>query len=157
MTDRQKLILYVEEDLESLRHYFDMLRSEYDLTVGAHWELIEKRRKRPFDLLILDLMIHPRSYDLGGKIVESISFPQVNWRQTGLEFLRRLRKNEYADFGLPAHIPVVVATAVVDYKVREEIISDLRVEPKAYLEKPFTMDALRKAVSTILEGQKNNG
>ena len=152
MTERERRILYIEEDLDSLSDCFEMLREKYRLEVGADWDLIKQPREEPFDLLILDIMIHTDSRDSENKIVESIRFPGVKWRQTGLEFLRRLRKGDYTSFGLPPDTPVVVASAVVDHLVKEEIINDLGVDREAYLEKPFTMDALEAAVDMFTGG-----
>ncbi len=150
MEVQRKRILYIEDDPESILDLARILSEKHELQIGAHWELIRERRDQPFDLLILDIMIHPQSYDLDGRIVTNIRFPGVSWTRIGLEFLRRLRQDAYVHFGIPSDIPVIVASAIVDYEVQREIINELGVDPDVYLEKPFTKDTLEKAVQTAL-------
>lgn len=154
MTTKRKRILYIDEDPDSQKAHFEVLKEKYDLEVAADWKTIKQHRD-PFDLLILDIMVHPRSYNIHGKLVESISFPEVNWKRTGVEFLKRLRRDrEYEDFGLPSKIPVIVATAVIDFQMRSQIIKELGIPEEAYLEKPFTIDNLEQVVAMMLREHK---
>jgi CheY-like chemotaxis protein len=143
----EKMIFYFEDEPELLRDYFKVLRTKYKVVVGASREVIEHPPQRPVDLIIVDLMIHYSSFDEAEKEVENISYPGVGWQQTGVEFLRRVRAGNYEEFGFPATIPVIVATAKVDESTYEEV--EL-LGVKAYLEKPFSVDALEELVETIL-------
>lgn len=156
MREPRKRILYLEEDIDSLKDYIDMLRADYHVRAGATWALVQEDSPGPFHLLILDIMIHRESYAEAQRIVPSISFPGVDWKRTGLEFLRKLRTGAYTNFGLPANIPVIVASAVADHPTREEIRSLLKAGSGIYLEKPFTMDELEAAVSSCLEDDEPN-
>ena len=151
MPERTKKIFYLEDDGESVNDHYKVLREYYKVTLGAHEDLVATRRDEPFDLLILDLMIHPESSDAAGTIAKSIAFDKVEWQRVGLEFLERIRRGEYEEFGFPIDIPVVVATAVGEYRVQEKTIGELQVRADAYLEKPFTVDALLEAVAKCLK------
>jgi len=148
MPTQKKRILYLEDDPESVRDYYAILREKYEVIIGAHRDLLEKTRTQPVDLVIVDLMIHHYSSNAEDRLAPSISFQGINWQRTGVEFIRRLRAGEYEIFGLPATVPVIVATAVVDYAVQEQVLA-LGVE--AYKEKPFTLDEFDKAVKEALE------
>lgn len=150
MTEGKPRILYLEDDSESVQDFYTVLSKEYDVTLSAHRIVVETPRDQPFDLLILDLMIHLESEDSLGEVGESIAFPRINWRRTGLEFLRQVRAGRYAQFGIPQEIPAVAATAVGEYSVREEAIHNLGILPDLYLEKPFRMDTLLLAVKNAL-------
>jgi CheY-like chemotaxis protein len=142
-----KSILYFEDDPQSLRDYCSVLRSKYKVVIGADRHLIEQHRQHPVDLVIIDLLIHHHSLDEEENPVENVRFPQVNWKRTGVEFLRRLRAGDYEEFGLSAAVPVVIATAAVDYSVQHDV---MQLGPNAYLEKPFTIDQLEEAIDAVL-------
>lgn len=143
----KKSIFYFEDEPELLRDYFRILRMKYNVIVGASQELIEQERLQPMGLLVVDLLIHHSGFDESEKEVMNITYPDVKWQRTGLEFLKRVRAGDYERFGFPALIPVVAATAVIDSSTREEI-EGLGI--KKYLEKPFSVDKLEKAIDSII-------
>ncbi len=147
----KKSIFYFEDGPISLLDHCDALRIKYYVAIGAHRELLEKPRRQPVDLVIVDLMIHPFGFDEKGVERKNISFEGVHWQRTGLEFIKQLRAGKYKEFGLPAMVPVIVATARTSYPSQEEI-EELDVE--TYLEKPFTIDELEKAVKTALKSRE---
>jgi CheY-like chemotaxis protein len=147
MTAGKKTIFYFEDEPKLLRDYFKVLRTKYEVIVSAKQAVIEQPRQHPLDLIIIDLMIHHWSFDEAEQEVENISYLGVGWQRTGIEFLRRVRASNYEEFGFPATIPVIVATAAVDESTHEEV-EQLNV--KVYLEKPFSVDQLEEVVETIL-------
>ncbi len=148
MAETRKRIFYFDEDPEPLRDYFDYLSSHYYVEMGAAWELVKKKRDYIFDLVILDLMIHRKS-STGNppRIISNAGFPKVNWRETGIEFLHRIRKGEYQEYGFASQVPAIVATAVAVYPARERA-EDLGIN--GYLEKPFSFEELLSAVDQVL-------
>jgi CheY-like chemotaxis protein len=152
MTTEKKRIFYFEDEPELLRSYFKILREKYEVIVGASKELIEQPRQQPIDLVIVDLMIHPASFDEKEDKVQNIGYADASWQRTGVKFLRLVRAGDYEDFGFPATVPAIAATAMVDNPTRDEVV-ELGV--KAYLEKPFSVDELEEAVGAALISQKN--
>ena len=148
MTTGKKTIFYFEDEPELLRDHFKVLRAKHEVIISATRADIEKKRRQPVDLLIVDLMIHHSSFDEAGKEVQNVRYPNVEWQQTGVEFLRRVRAGDYEKFGFSADIPVIAATAIVDASTREEVVEQL--DAKAYLEKPFSVDKLEEAIEAIL-------
>jgi DNA-binding NarL/FixJ family response regulator len=147
MATGEKTIFYFEDEPKLLRDYFRVLRTKYEVIVSARQKVIEQSRQRPLDLVIVDLMIHHWSFDEAGEEVENISYPGVGWQRTGVEFLKRVRAGNYEEFGFPAAILVIVATAEVDESTYEEVE---QFDVKTYLEKPFSVDALEESIKTIL-------
>ena len=145
----RKSIFWFEDDPPSIDDEVNVLKEKYDVTIGAHWELIRKTRQKPFDLVLLDLMIHHKSPDYeSGEEVANVKFPGVEWTQTGLKFLDLIRDGEYESNGFSKEIPVIVATGVVHYPAHE------KTKKKGicgYLEKPFTITALEEMVEKALQ------
>jgi CheY-like chemotaxis protein len=148
MTTGKKTIFYFEDEPELLSDYFRVLREKHEVIVSANRAVIEQSRQQPIDLLIVDLMIHRSSFDEARKEVQNVRYTGVEWQQTGVEFLRRVRTGDYEEFGFPATIPIIAATAMVDASTREEVVEQL--DARAYLEKPFSVDELEKAIEAIL-------
>ena len=148
MITKKKNIFWLEDDPHSLKDYCEELRKVYDLSIGAHLGIIQQKRKNQFDLILVDLMIHHSSFGYGKeKEVQNIGFPDVHWTQTGVEFLRRIRKGEYETYGFKKNVPVIVATGVVNYPARDET---KKHKIKDFLVKPFTIDDLEKSIEKAL-------
>jgi CheY-like chemotaxis protein len=143
MTTEKKRIFYFEDEPELLCAYLKVLREKYEVIVGASKELIEQPRPQPVDLVIVDLMIHGFGCDEKGNEVQNIYYAGVNWQQTSVEFLRRVRAGDYEDFGFPATVPAIVATAMIDNLTRDEVE---KLGVKAWLEKPFSVDELEEVI-----------
>lgn len=145
---QKKSIFWFEDDPESLQDYISELRKKYELSVGARWENILKPREYPFDLVLLDLMIHHKSSDYkSGEADTNISYAGIHWTQTGVEFLRRIRDGEYEAYGFKKDVLVIVGTAVVNYPAKD-ITSELGISD--FLEKPFTFESLIKSIQKAL-------
>lgn len=148
-SSKKKKVFYLEDDADGLQDYYEVLRKRYDVSIGAHWDLIKPSRPQLVDLVIVDLMIHHASFDYEtGKEVENICFQDVHWTRTGLEFFRRLRDGEYEQHGFSPDMPVIVATAVVNYPARD-LTEQLGIA--SFLEKPFTIEELETAVDKALK------
>jgi CheY-like chemotaxis protein len=151
---QQKRILLFEEDFESMRGLKEHIEEEtgwhVDLTAEAG--LLERLSRERFDLIVVDLMIHPTSLDADGKEVQNVHFDGVHWLKTGLEFLRRLRKGEFskeAGVGTSPDVPVIVLSAVADYSVEKELRKEISVD--GYMVKPFRLQELVERMRRALE------
>jgi CheY-like chemotaxis protein len=151
-TERKRILLF-EEDFESMRdvkeHLEETLRWHVELT--AEKAILERLSRERFDLIVVDVMIRPKSLDAEGEEVHNVHFDGVNWRGTGIEFLRRLRSGEYsgAGPGTSPDVPVLVLTAAGDHSELEELAKE--VQFYGYIEKPFRLQELVKRIHTLLK------
>lgn len=144
----KKRIFWFEDDTNSLSDYCHVLCEKYEVFIGAHEELIKVKRDNPFNLVLLDIMIHRDSFDSQiKKFVKNIEFENVHWEQVGVEFLKRLRKSEYESYGFQKDVPIIAATAVVDSATRRAV-EDLGVND--FLVKPFTMYHFKLSIEKAL-------
>lgn len=153
MPRKQKKILLVEEDFESMRDLKEHLEEEmgWEVELTADRGLLERLSHERFDLITVDLMIRPTSLDADGKEVQNIHFDDVNWRKTGVEFLRRLRKGEFSEepgLGTSPDVPAIILSAVAGYSVTKELGEDVRFN--GYLEKPFRLEELVEKMCELL-------
>ncbi|MGE5340840.1 MAG: response regulator [Candidatus Omnitrophota bacterium] len=148
MTPEKKKIFWFEDDAASISDCIEVLRSSYEVIVGAHDGLIKGNKERTFDLVILDMMIHMTSFDYDSRLeVKNMECSEGDWRKTGLEFLKRIRAGEYEAYGFEKKVPVLVATGVVAYSARKEA-ENFGIH--GFLEKPFSLDDLEESVKKIL-------
>jgi CheY-like chemotaxis protein len=152
MPSEPKNILLFDDDYEGMAalKYFlqEILGFQVELT--AEQALLERLSQERFDLICVDLMIHPTSLNADSNEVHNIHFDGVNWQKTGLEFLRRLRRGEFSDQpdrGTSPQVPVIVLSAVANYSVEDELSLD-RVE---YIEKPFALEEIIERINRLLQ------
>jgi DNA-binding NarL/FixJ family response regulator len=139
----------LEDDPDSLEEHYELICNSYNLEIGAHEELIKKPRDIIFHLLIIDFMIHSYSEDYKTKEeVKNINFPGIPWRQTGLEFLRQLRKGDYENYGFNRNIKVIVITGVGNNKAK---IEAEKIGINGYLEKPVSIEEFEKKITHVLD------
>lgn len=144
----KKRIFWFEDDAVSLEDFHDSLQESYILKMGAHGALIKRRRKYPFDLVIIDIMIRQNSYHFKtNKLVKNISYNDIHWEKSGVEFLRHIRNGSYEPFGFMRNVPVIAATAIVDSSVKDELE---RLGINSYLTKPFEPDLLMWKIKSAL-------
>lgn len=146
----QRLLLF-EDDYESMQDLKEYIEEElgWQVELSAQVDILERLKRERFDLVIVDLMIHPTSFDAAGRQVENVHFAGVPWVKTGLEFLRRLRKGEFAGTagaGTPTDVPVLILSAVAGYSVTDELGKAIRVN--GYVEKPFRLHDLVMRIRT---------
>jgi CheY-like chemotaxis protein len=150
----EKTILLFEEDFESMRDLKEYIEEEFgwQVELTAEKSLLDRLCRERFDLIAVDLMIHPVSLDKNGQEVENVHFEDVSWLRTGLEFLRRLRKGEFsteAGQGTPPDVPVIIFSAVADYSIEDAKQENFNVE--AYVEKPFRLEEMIERVRKLLQ------
>ena len=154
MLGKQKRILLFDDDYESLADLKQYLEASlgFHVELTAEKQLLERLQNERFDLICVDLMIHPTSLDANDQEVQNVHFEQVNWRRTGLELLRRLRQGEFSqepDLGTSPQVPVLVLSAVANYSVEHELKGDDLVE---YVEKPFALEEVIERIRRLLQG-----
>ena len=153
-SEPKKRILLFEEDFESMCDLKEYIEEEFEwhVELTAEKSLLDRLCRERFDLIAVDLMIHPVSLDAQGQEVENVHFENVSWLRTGLEFLRRLRKGEFstdADPGTPPDVPVIIFSAVADFSMDDAIQEDFNVE--VYVEKPFRLEEMVEHMRQLLQ------
>ena len=148
----RKLLLF-EDDYESMQDLKEYIEEElgWQVELSAQADIPERLKRERFDIVVVDLMIHPTSFDASGRQVENVHFPGVPWMKTGLEFLRRLRKGEFVETpnaGTPSDVPVLILSAVAGYSVTDELGKVIRVN--GYVEKPFRLHDLVMRIRTMV-------
>ena len=147
-----KRILLFDDDYESMRGLKEHIEEElgWRVELTAEKSLLERLGRERFDLILVDLMIHPISLDADGQEVENVHFEGTSWLRTGIEFLRRLRKGQFsgeAGLGTPPDVPVVVLSAVADYSVEDALQNNISI----YREKPFRLEELIQVMRESLQ------
>jgi CheY-like chemotaxis protein len=155
MPSEQHRILLFEDDYESMRYVKEHLEEElgWSVELSAAVDVLERLGREKFDLVILDLMIQPKSLDAEGLEVENLHFEDITWKRTGLEFLKRLRAGDFnrqPGAGTSPDVPVMVLSAVAGYSVEGKL--DPGVFVNKYLEKPFRLDDLVRCIRELLKG-----
>lgn len=154
MTGKSKRILMFDEDFETMFALKEYLEEEckwqVELTAGR--EILDRLGRERFDLLLVDCMIHPQSLDAGGNIVENVHFDGVNWRKTGLEFVRRLRRGDYSHemgVGTSPDVPVITLSAVARDSAEGDFEEPIPIQD--YVEKPFRLEEILKRIRELLQ------
>lgn len=146
-------LLLFEENYESMRDLKEHLEDEFDwdIEITAQVNILQRLAVEKFDLILIDLMIHPKSLDADGNEVNNVSFDGVNWKKTGLEFLKRFRRGEYYQEpgrGTPPDVPVIILSAVANFLSDDEF--DDREFAQHYVEKPFKLDELVEQICRLV-------
>jgi response regulator RpfG family c-di-GMP phosphodiesterase len=151
----KKRIFWYEDDAHSLEDYYKKLSQEYNVSIGAHKDLIEQKRDYSFHLVLLDLMIHENSfkYDSKEELVKNIVFNGINWAEIGVEFLRLLKEGKYESYGFPKDVPVIAVTAHVDSDIQGTVES---LGVSDFLLKPISMDKLKISIEKALNPLNNS-
>jgi CheY-like chemotaxis protein len=153
MPAKTRRLLLFEDDYESMQDLKEYIEEElgWQVELSAQADIPERLQREKFDLIIVDLMIHPTSFDAEGRQVENVHFAGVPWVKTGLEFLRRLRKGEFASpegQGTSPQAPVLILSAVAGYSVTEELGKS--VQFNGYIEKPFRLEDLISRIRSLV-------
>jgi len=154
MPTKSRRLLLFEDDYESMQDVKEYIEEEihWEVVLSAQTDILERLRHEHFDVVVVDLMIHPTSFDAEGRQVQNVHFVGVPWMKTGLEFLRRLRKGEFAGeagAGTSPDVPVLILSAVAGYSVTDELGKAIRVS--AYVEKPFRLADLVMRIRTLVK------
>jgi CheY-like chemotaxis protein len=153
MPEKKRKILMLDDDFESMHNLQAFVGKQLDMDVDltAEKNLLQRLGQEKFDLLIVDLMIQPRSFNGENQEVENIHYDDVNWSRTGLEFIRRFRNGEYAQpgQGTPADTPIIVMSAITDSAANGEWGKVIQNEHR--MEKPFRLSDFMKLVNNLLQ------
>ncbi len=153
MSARQKKLLLLDDDYESMESLHSYMQNELGLSVefSAEANLLERLDREKFDLIIVDLMIHPQSPNAKNEQVQNIHYDGIRWDRTGLEFIRRFRTGEYTPTGkgTSTSVPMIVLSAVADSTMNREWGKIIQSEH--HLEKPFRLSELRNLIRRLLQ------
>lgn len=156
MANTPKNILMIEDDYRSMQYLKSYLETDmgWEVLLTAEKELLEKLSTTRYDLILLDLMIRPQSPDSSGNMKINIQYEGINWKQTGLEFLRRFRSGEYSqkDKGTPPDVPLIILSAVAESSVNNHPEAGFHNEK--YIEKPFRLKDLIEQIHKLVSGAK---
>jgi len=152
MAAEQKRILLFDDDYESmapLKLFLEKVNG-YRVELTAQADITQRLATERFDLLCIDLMIHPISLDARWQEVNNLHFPGINWKKTGLALLERLRRGEFSERseGTRATVPVIVLSAVANYST--DGLSVINDPLTAYLEKPFDLEEILATIEQLL-------
>jgi CheY-like chemotaxis protein len=153
MSEKKRKILMLDDDFESM-HYLQSFvgkQLNMDVELTAEKSLLQRLRQEQFDLLVVDLMIKPKSFNGENIEVENIHYDDVKWDHTGLEFIRRFRNGEYSqsDQGTSANAPIIVMSAVSDSAANGDWGKIIQNEHR--MEKPFRLSDFMKLVNNLLQ------
>ena len=153
MSKNSRKILMLDDDFESMQNLQVFVKKELnmDVELTAEKNLLQRLGKEKFDLLIVDLMIQPKSFNGENLEVENIHYDGVKWDRTGLEFIRRFRKGEYTHVGhgTSVDVPIIIMSAVSDSAANGEWGKIIQNEHR--MEKPFRLSDFMKLVNTLLQ------
>jgi CheY-like chemotaxis protein len=153
MSARQKKLLLLDDDYESMEGLQLYMQNELGLRVefSADANLLKRLDQEKFDLIIVDLMIHPHSPNAQNEQVQNIHYDGVRWDRTGLEFIRRFRAGEYTRTGkgTSTSVPIIVLSAVADSTMNREWGKTIQSEH--HLEKPFRLSELSNLICRLLQ------
>ena len=154
MHAKQKRILLFDDDDMSMSPLKQHLERDmgFQVELTANQNILQRLGKESFDLICVDLMIHPNSFDAEGNEIKNVHFDEVNWQKTGLTFLQRLRRGEFSGAdgrGTSPNVPVIVLSAVASYSVEEELGQDIQVDN--YVEKPFALQEITDLIRNLLK------
>lgn len=154
MASAAKKILLLDDDYESMLPLKIFLETVHDFTVEltAKKDLLVRLPHEKFDLLCVDLMIHPIGLDAERHEVQNIHFDGVNWQRTGLAFLKQLREGQFSHDpkqGTSPQAPVILLSAVADTSAAD--VLEFSPYTTHYMEKPFDLDELLERINQLLK------
>lgn len=147
-----KRILLFDDDYESmapLKLFLEEING-YQVELTARADIPQRLATERFDLLCIDLMIHPVSLDANLKEVTNLHFTGVNWQKTGLMLLEQIRRGDFSisDTSTPATVPVIVLSAVADRTIDE--LTSTADRRTIYREKPFDIEEIQGTIEQLL-------
>jgi CheY-like chemotaxis protein len=153
MPNKPRKILILDDDYESMQSFQVYIERELslDAELSAEKSLLQRFDQEKFDLLIVDLMIHPRGMNADNQEVENIHYDGIKWDRTGLEFIRRFRKGEYTQkgHGTCVDVPIIVMSAVSDSATVGEW--GRIIQNEHHMEKPFRLSEFMNLMRMLLQ------
>lgn len=146
--DMKGRILFFDDDYASMEPLREVLEEHgYSVLLTAAEGVLTQLAHERFDLVIVDVMIHPTSLARGEEdVVRNVHYPDINWQETGLEFLRRLRRGDYEGGngqGTLRTVPAIILSATAD--------PDEPHEAQAIFEKPFDLEEVVTQLDALLK------
>ena len=151
-------ILIVDDDLLTMLPLRDALQTlhGYHVTLTAEKTLVTKLSAERYALLFVDLMIHKESFDIANnRLIENIQFPNVNWKRTGLEFIKQIRGGAFmvpSRVGTRPDVPIIVLSAAADKTTLDELRLYCLDSSTVYMEKPYLLADIVQCISQLLSG-----
>lgn len=142
----KKHILFFDDDVEQMTPFKAFLEQKgFQVEIAADAGILQRLSHECFDLILVDLMIHPQSPGPGQTVIENVRYPRTSWMDTGTEFVRRLRAGEYigAIEATPTTVPVIVLSATAP----SNGVSDA----DEVHEKPFDPNVLLQRIESLLQ------
>ena len=145
--ERKRRILLMEDDYASMcdtKEFLEELGHEVELTASA--TILNRLAREKFDLIIVDIMIQPKSIN-GKEQIDNVHYDNVNWSLTGTEFAMRLRRGDYTSDSpeaTPPDVPVIILSAVAGPPVPNTLPNLFRME------KPFRLSQLAEKIKEIV-------
>ncbi|MFZ1771116.1 MAG: hypothetical protein WAU00_18050 [Caldilinea sp.] len=141
-------ILLFDDDYLSMEPLKEAIEDYgYTVVLTAAQEILDQLTVERFDLISVDFMIHPETPALEGEgVIANVHYPGVSWQETGLEFLRRLRRGDYEGIdgqGTARTTPAIILSATAD--------PDETYDAQVIFEKPFDLDEVITALETLLQ------
>lgn len=153
MTTNNRHILLLDDDYVSMAPLKEVLETKFgyqvDLTAAA--ALVQRLQQVRYDLLCVDIMIHPKSLDGAGQEVDNLHFTDTNWQLTGLAFLKNFRNGAFSSAdgaGTSPRTPVIVLSAVAENSVDE--VAALGGANTRHIEKPFNLAQLIRTMHELM-------
>lgn len=141
-----KRILLFDDDYENMLPFKEFLEKRgYTVELTAQIEILDRLSRQRFDLICVDFMIHPKSPNQTGAVVENVVFEKISWQHTGEEFLRRLRGGLFMGEngqGTQADVPAIVISATAN---PEQI-----GQANYVFEKPFDVAEILATIQTLI-------
>jgi CheY-like chemotaxis protein len=148
-------VLIIEDDKNTVRALMalkEQIEKNFlcSVLISANISLLNLLKEEHYDLLIVDLMIHSSGKDEKGQEYKNIYFEGVNWKKTGIEFVRQIRQGAFwgeSGIGTPPTVPIIVLSAITD--VGADSFTGL--EDINYCDKPFRFDDLINRIEKVIK------
>ncbi len=141
------LIFDDNQDLVSVKRYLET-HCDWDVVLSAAKDIPQRLSMERFDLILLDLMIAPKSWNHETcEEIDNVQFEGIDYYFTGIELLRRIRRGEYVqseDLGTYPNVPVIAFSALASDPLKDELKDKLGVID--HFDKPFDPEELSDAI-----------
>ena len=156
MSNSRVRVLLFEDDFGSMNPLREFLQEElqWSVELTAEKGILERLETERFDLVVVDVMIYRQSPYDQRDLDDNVHFAEINWEETGLEFLRRLRRGDFSTAegrGTPPDVPVIILTAL-PREMLEVGLEGLAPAP-VYWAKPFRLDDLVGDMIRLVSGE----
>lgn len=124
----------------------------WSVELTAARNILERLGQERFDLITVDVMIHPLSLDADRQQIQNVHFEGVSWLKTGLEFLKRLRTGKLshdAEQGTSPNVPVIVISSLPNQSIMSELGEGIHVD--GCIEKPFRLSEMVDRMCKLLQ------